>query len=135
MKLLAIGLVFCCALMGQAAGVANSSRSNIKNNLTISQDKNGKTVCTVSGKACTKDHLEQLNQALAASNARGGHATEKGDNRLALTRVTLAPDGSLVCEIKNGKSGPCTSAHVGALNSAVAEMAPSAAAPMKAGAK
>lgn len=136
MKRVLIALVACCVAtplaMGQAAGVVNSSRSNIKNNLTVSQGPDGKTHCTVASKPCAKEDVEKLNAALASRNAAAGPAAAKAagsKNNSDIKSVVLAPDGSLTCVATEGKKQPCTAAHIADLNKTAAVM-PGAAAPM-----
>ena len=95
---------------GQSSGVVNSSRSNIKNNITVFPDPGGKGLhCTfsVSGKAvpCTASEIAKLNAALTKGNAAPG-AAKTGVNSIA-----LAKDGSLMCTTSSG-TGPCTGTHL-----------------------
>jgi len=80
-KHILIALVACCVApplaMGQAANVVNSSRSNIKNNLAVSQGPDGKTHCTVANKPCAKEDVDKLNAALAGRNAAADPAAAK----------------------------------------------------------
>src|ERR1035438_5479855 len=77
MKQIGLAVALLCvttlAVIGhQAANVVNSSRSNIKNNLTVvSQDPDGKVHCKVSNVACTKDQIDQLNKVLLAGQVQG----------------------------------------------------------------
>jgi hypothetical protein len=127
-KRILIALVACCVAtplaMGQAANVVNSSRSNIKNNLTVSQGPDGKTRCTVANKPCAKEDVTKLNAALAGRNAAAG-----GKDSSGVKSVALAPDGSLTCVATEGKKQPCTAAHIADLNKTAAAM-PGANAPM-----
>src|ERR1039458_4325652 len=121
MKQIGLAVALLCvtalAVIGhQAANVVNSSRSNIKDNLTVvSQDPDGKVHCKVANLACTKDQVEQLSKACATYNTTKGHG--KG-----LKGVALAPNGSLTCVAYDGKQGPCTAAHIADLNNAAAAM-------------
>jgi hypothetical protein len=111
--------------MGQSANVVNSSRSNIKNNLTVSQGTDGKTHCTVANKPCAKEDVEKLNAALASRNAAADQAAAKaagGATKSGVKSVALAPDGSLTCVTIDGKKQPCAAAHVVELNNAAAAM-------------
>jgi hypothetical protein len=125
-------LVFCVGtltVMGQQSTAANTSRSNVKNNSPVFfQGPDGKARCTVSGAACTKAQLEQFNTTLTTTNAAAdqakkgtsGHTTTKSN--VKTNAVRLAPDGSLLCETNDGKTQPCTAAHIADLNNAAAAM-------------
>jgi hypothetical protein len=119
MRLVQIALLACCletpALMGQAANVVNSSRSNIKNNLTVSVGPDKKTRCTVSDKPCSKEDVDWLNTVLA-----GNVRIAQGKSASGVRWVVLAPDGSLMCVNTEGKQMACTASHLADLNSAVA---------------
>jgi hypothetical protein len=87
----------------------NNSRSNIKNNLAVSQGSDGNLKCIgPDSKPCTQDQVKQL---LAAVKA----------NKSNIKDLALAgPDGTLKCATKDGK--PCTGAHLTELNDAAAAM-------------
>jgi len=120
------------AVMGQQSSALNTSRSNTKNNIPVfSQDKDGKARCMVAGVPCTKAHLDQVNTALAAMNAAADEAAKgtsgKEPPKQASSYTTtksnvktsgLATDGSILCETTDGKTQPCTAAHVADLNKA-----------------
>jgi hypothetical protein len=105
-------------LMGQAANVVNSSRSNIKNNLTVLVGPDKKARCVVSDKPCSKDDVEKLNTALAAGQKQKDQT--KGDVAGGLKSVALAPDGSLTCVSNEGKQMACTASHLADLSGAAA---------------
>src|ERR1035438_9303374 len=121
MKLVLIAMSAICLeiplLMGQAANVVNNSRSNIKNNLTVSVGPDKKTRCIVSEKPCTKEEEHWLNIAL-------GHNVRTAEGRSAggLESVVFAPDGSITCVSNEGKQMACTASHIADLNSALAAM-------------
>ena len=124
-------LVFCVgtlAVMGQQSTAVNSSRSNIKNNSPVfSQGPDGKARCTVSGAACTKAQLEQFNTTLTTTNAAADQAKKTSSytttkSNVKTNAVRLGPDGSLLCETNDGKTQPCTAAHIADLNNAAAAM-------------
>lgn len=102
--------------MGQASNVVNSSRSNIKNNVVISQGPDGKTHCIVADKACTKDQVTQLNAALP-----GMKTVKSGPDPRSVKSISLAKDGSLMCETAAGTI-PCTAAHITDLKAAAARV-------------
>ena len=124
-------LVFCVgtlAVMGQQSTAVNSSRSNIKNNSPVfSQGPDGKARCTVSGTACIKAQLEQFNTTLTTTNAAADQAKKTSSytttkSNVKTNAVRLGPDGSLLCETNDGKTQPCTAAHIADLNNAAAAM-------------
>lgn len=107
-------------LMGQAAGIVNTSRSNIKNNLSVSQGPDKKTHCVASNVPCTKEDVAKLNAALASGQARTAHA--KNYVPAGINSVVLSPDGSLSCVNNDGKQQVCTTEHIADLNKAAAAM-------------
>ncbi|MGA3018188.1 MAG: hypothetical protein ABSF62_13795 [Bryobacteraceae bacterium] len=109
---LAFLVVAVLTAMGQSANVVNSSRSNIKNNFVIAQGPDGKTHCTVADKPCTKDQVTQLNAALP-----GMKTVKSGPDPRSVKSISLAKDGSLVCETAAG-TVPCTAAHITDLKAA-----------------
>jgi Tfp pilus assembly protein PilV len=127
-------LVFCVgtlSVMGQQSTSTNTSRSNVKNNSPVfSQGPGGKARCTVSGAACTKAQLEQFNTTLTTTNAAAdqakkdtsGHTYNTTKSNVKTNAVRLGTDGSLLCETNDGKTQPCTAAHVADLNNAAAAM-------------
>ena len=121
MKCVMIATLACCLevplLMGQAANVVKSSRSNIKNNLTVLVGPDKKARCVVSDKPCTKEDVEKLNAALAGS-VRPAQAKSAG----GLKSVALAPDGSLTCVNTEGKQMASTASHIADLSGAIAAM-------------
>jgi hypothetical protein len=99
----------------------------------VSQDPDGKVHCKVSNVACTKDQIDQLNKALAGTNAapapilKGAPSSEAQRAAYSTTKsnikgVALAANGSLTCVTTDGKQGPCTAAHIADLNNAAAAM-------------
>ena len=94
------------------ATVINSSRSNIRNNITVVQGPDGKVRCTsaVFGPttACSARELTQLNTAFAGliDSSKGG--TSKSSS---VKGVTQAKDGSLMCATASG-TVPCGAAHL-----------------------
>lgn len=101
-------LVMAVAVTAQPTTV-NNSRSNIKNNIAVTQGNDGKLRCTAPGGApCTKDQVNRL--------ASATYSTTKSN----IKHIALAPDGSITCEAKDGK--PCTQAHLNELNKSAAAM-------------
>jgi len=118
-------VAFCVAtpvLMGQAANVVNTSRSNIKNNLSVSQGPDKKARCTVSDVPCTKEDVAKLNTALAGKQTRTVHAKANLPPASDVKSVVLLPDGTLSCVTNEGKQQACTTEHVTDLNKAAAAM-------------
>ena len=109
-------------MMGQAANVVNSSRSNIKNNLSVSQGPDKKAHCTVANVPCTKEDIAKLNTALAGEQARIAHAKTNLPPAGDVKFITLSPDGSLWCVTHDGKQQACTTEHIADLNKAAAAM-------------
>lgn len=109
-------------LMGQAAGVVNTGRSNIKNNLSVSQGPDKKTHCTVSDMPCTKEDVAKLNTALAGEQTRIAHGKTNLPPASDVKSVILSPDGSLSCVTNDGKQQACTAGHIADLNKAAAAM-------------
>lgn len=90
--------VFLCTLVPLAAGApqkttVNTSRSNIKSNISVMPGANGTLLCAVEGKPCTADNIKPISDALTA-------------NKTPIQRLTVAPnDGAFQCD---GKT--CTAA-------------------------
>jgi len=120
MKTFAFALTFfgvaVLTAMGQQSSATNTSRSNVKNNLVIGPGKDGKTHCTVAGTPCTKDQVTQLNAALP-----GMKTVKSGPDPRSVKSISLAKDGSLMCETAAGTI-PCTAAHTTDLNAAAARV-------------
>jgi len=106
---------------GTKCAAVNTSRSNVKNNIQVLPGPDGKVRCTssASGKSapCADGEIARLNKALS------GHIvfTKGGAPAGNVASITQAKDGSLSCTTSTG-TGPCTAAHVTALNNAAAAM-------------
>lgn len=126
MKFVLIAITTFCLeipmLMGQAANVVNSGRSNIKNNIVLSHGPDKRVHCTVSDKPCTKEDVAKLNAALAGEQMRAVHAKTNASPASGVKSVALSPDGSLSCVTNDGKEQACTTEHMADLNKAAAAM-------------
>jgi hypothetical protein len=120
MKTIAFALMFfgvaVLTAMGQQSSTVNTSRSNVKNNLVIGPGPDGKTHCTVADKPCTKDQVTQLNAALP-----GMKTVKSGPDPRSVKSISLAKDGSLMCETAAGTI-PCTTTHITDLKAAAARV-------------
>jgi len=107
---IALTLIGFAALtaVGQQSTSTNTSRSNVKNNIKIFPDPNGKIHCTLTtaGKTapCTASELAKLNAALSSGQKAGTPSS-------SVKTVALAKDGSLMCTTGSG-TVPCTSSHL-----------------------
>jgi hypothetical protein len=136
---LAITLGLALTAMGQKkpppppqASAVNTSRSNIKNNINVVEVPPGKVQCVVTGekiaKDCTKDQVDLLNKALTAQEARVNSELENATQKEQATsaqrksklkakpQLSLAPNGSLLCDKK-----PCTAGDLSDVNKAAME--------------
>lgn len=126
---LAITLGLALTAMGQKkppppqSSAVNTSRSNIKNNRNIKvvEDPPGTVRCVVTGekiaKDCTKDQVDLLNKALTTSAQKEQATSAQRTNKFtAKPQLSLAPNGSLLCDKK-----PCTAGDLSDVNKAAME--------------
>lgn len=96
-----LSLAVVAIVAGQTTTV-NNSRSNIKNNISVTAGPGGKVLCESAGKPCTEQHVQMLSKIY-------------WDQKKSVKALTLAPDGSLNCDGK-----PCAASHLPDLKTAAA---------------
>jgi hypothetical protein len=105
----------------QQSSAVNTSRSNIKNNFKVVEVPPGKVRCVVTGekiaKDCTKDQVDLLNKALTTSAQKEQATSAQRTGKFkAKPQLSLAPNGSLLCDKK-----PCTAGDLSDVNKAAME--------------